>query len=500
MNRIKQYYTKNPLTVILAVAFIARLVSVLFARGYGMHDDHFLIIETSRSWASGFDFQGWLGDSPQGHSFTYPLLMYVLFKCLMFLGIENLDVQMYFVRLIHALLSLLTILFSYRIVMRTSNDKRQANITGWILAVLWCMPWLSVRNLVEMVCMPFMVWATWIYVRNENPRTKDLIYSAVLTAVAFAFRFQVIFFIGGMGLSMLIHKQWKNAVVWTVSLLVMFSLTQLSDVFIWHKPFAEMQQYVLYNFFHSGQYPQGGFFKYFGVLAGVLLPPVSIMLLFGFFYNWKKLYLFLPSFCFLLFHSIFPNKQERFIFPIIPFVVMLGVMGCRDFLITHPLNVKWRKAVKVCVVISLVLNFVLLVPVTVHYSKKSRVESMAYMAHYRPNVKSFIYEDTPNEDFERMPRIYTLQNCTQINVMTKDSCQADTNVAFVLFADGVNLNERVANMKKYYPELQYDTVFKPSFIDALMRKINRHNRNYSYFVYRNGEVQPYQPRQNAPKP
>ena len=81
MNTLKNYYEKYPLTIIILVAFIIRMFSVLFAKGYGMHDDHFLIIETSRSWASGWDFQGWLQTIPQGHSFTYPLLLF-FFKLL----------------------------------------------------------------------------------------------------------------------------------------------------------------------------------------------------------------------------------------------------------------------------------------------------------------------------------------------------------------------------------------------------------------------------------
>lgn len=492
MKKLTEYYGKHPLTVILCVAFIVRMLSVLFAKGYGMHDDHFLIIETSRSWVEGWDFQGWLNDVPQGHSFTYPLLMFFFFKFLSFIGIESLDVQMYFVRFVHALLSLLTVYFSYKIVFRTTNEKRLANLSAWILSLLWCMPWLSVRNLVEMVCMPFLLWATWIYIRNQNPRIKDVIYSGALMGIAFAFRFQVIFFIGGFVLAMLIYKQWKNAVIWTLSLLVVFSLTQISDVFIWHKPFAEMQEYIMYNFFHSGEYPQGGFFKYFGVLLGVLLPPLSVLLFFGFFYGYKRLLLFLPSFCFLLFHSVFPNKQERFIFPIIPFIVLLGIIGCYDFAIKHPLSLKRRKIIKVCVIISLVLNTVLFIPVTVHYSKKSRVESMVYLYKYRPNVKTFIYEDSNNNDWERMPRIYTVQNCRQINV-TSDTVDINnlnikTPVAFILFADENNIDKRVANMKRFYPNLQYKTTVKPSFIDAVMTKINRHNHNYSYVIYSNSDV------------
>ena len=494
MKKLIDRYNKHPMGSILLVAFIVRMFSVVFAQGYGMHDDHFLIVETSRSWASGWDFQGWLQNSPSGHSFTYPIMMLALFKTLMFLGLNDLLTQMYIVRFLHACLSLLTVYFAYKIVFKASNERKMANITGWILALLWCLPWLSVRNLVEIVSMPFLLWSTWLYFRNSNPNTKDAVLSGIVMGIAMAFRYQIIFFIGGFGLAMLIMKQYKNAVFWSVAVILLFSLTQISDLFVWKRPFAEMQAYIEYNLYNSGQYPQGGFFKYFGVLLGVLVPPISVFLLFGFFYGYKRLVLFLPSFAFLLFHSIFPNKQERFIFPIIPFVVILGVIGLNNFLIKHITNIKFKKIIRICVYISLILNVILLVPVTLHYSKRSRVETMAYMSKYAPDVKSFIYEDTPKNDYVKMPRIYSNQSIRQFNIYSANNNVKDSlfnpEPAFVLFTNRTNLQNRVAYMRKAYPNLEYETTIKPSPLDFLMQKINRHNHNFTYIIYRNKDVLP----------
>jgi hypothetical protein len=37
--------------------------------------------------------------------------------------------------------------------------------------------------------------------------------------------------------------------------------------------------------------------------------------------------LFWPSFLFFAFHNYFPNKQERFILPILPLFIIAGVIG-----------------------------------------------------------------------------------------------------------------------------------------------------------------------------
>ena len=72
--------------IILFAALVIRIISALFSKGYGMHDDHFVIIETAASWADGIDNSGWLPWSkqsigiPQGHSFTYVGINFLFFK------------------------------------------------------------------------------------------------------------------------------------------------------------------------------------------------------------------------------------------------------------------------------------------------------------------------------------------------------------------------------------------------------------------------------------
>jgi hypothetical protein len=81
--------------VILFAAIIARLIAVIFSQGYGMHDDHFLIIESSSSWANGADYNDWLPWSkgndghPEGHSFSYVGLNYFYFAFMKLVGFTD---------------------------------------------------------------------------------------------------------------------------------------------------------------------------------------------------------------------------------------------------------------------------------------------------------------------------------------------------------------------------------------------------------------------------
>ncbi|MCB0484019.1 MAG: hypothetical protein KDC37_05600, partial [Flavobacteriales bacterium] len=51
---------KYPLPTVLLLALVPRLVAAIFSKGYGMHDDHFLVIEAAQSWLDGFDYNRWL--------------------------------------------------------------------------------------------------------------------------------------------------------------------------------------------------------------------------------------------------------------------------------------------------------------------------------------------------------------------------------------------------------------------------------------------------------
>ena len=121
-------------------------------------------------------------------------------------------------------------------------------------------------------------------------------------------------------------------------------------------------------------------------VGGILLPPVSLFLFAGFVKIWKKyLLLFLPTFIFLLFHSSFPNKQERFVLTVIPFFIIAGVLGWELIVRESEFWKRRKNFIKVSWIIFWTLNFILMPFISTHYSKKARVESMVYLSKYLKN-------------------------------------------------------------------------------------------------------------------
>lgn len=231
-----------PLDRLLLIGLFFRLISVVFSKGFGWHDDHFLIIEAAQSWVDGDDYNNWLPSEndpsrvPQGHSFFYVGIHFIILKLLAIIGMVDPQFKMMVIRFIHALWSLLIIKYGYKIALQNSNE-RTAWYVGLFLAVFWFMPFVSVRNLVEFVCVPPILMA--IHLLNQKQvNWKNFFLAGIILGIAFSIRFQTIFISGGIGIALLMRRNsFKNSLITVTSFFLVLMLTQgLIDFLIWNKP------------------------------------------------------------------------------------------------------------------------------------------------------------------------------------------------------------------------------------------------------------------------
>lgn len=537
LKRLILFKNRHPFFTILMIGLFFRLIAAIFSKGFGMHDDYFLVIEPGGSWSDGVDYVKWLpwtlgNEGPQGHSFFYVGINYAIFSFLKLFGMGNPQTLMFFNRLIHAAISLLIISFGYRIASLISN-KKTAYFIALLLSVFWFMPFLSVRNLVEIVCIPFLMYSTLIVLRQEIIRKNkeqgfhrtSYLIAGFFFGLAFSVRFQTIFYIGGIGLALLFAKNWKGMLLTAAGVLVSIILVQGGiDFLVWGRPFAELTEYVTYNVEHATSYITKPWYNYLLVIGGLLIPPISLMMLFGFFRDWKKQFLlFFPTFIFLVFHSAFPNKQERFILPIIPMIIILGMVGWDRFIKESNFWKNHQKILKACWIFFWIINISALIAVTPTYSKKARVESMAYLRNY-PQTKYFVIEDIDRTALKRPPVFYSGHNWPKYNAIMKTGSDwkgekaselppyktegkkltfnefkeyrnwqdISQQPAFVFFhnAESATIENRVDSMMTIFPNLVFETTIKPSFMDLFIHRINPHNANESIDIYRNQDVIP----------
>jgi hypothetical protein len=489
----------TPLQQLLIGGLLIRLAAVIFSKGFGWHDDHFLIIESSQSWVDGY-YNYWLptesepNREPQGHALFYIGLHYYLFKLFSILGFADPQMKMFFVRLFHALWSLLIIKYAYKIAYQYGG-KKVAWYCGLLMAFFWFMPFMSVRNLVEFVCVPPMLIAIW-HLNREEISWRSYLRAGIWMGIAFSIRFQSIFILAGIGLTLLIQKrQFKHIILFASCFAAVVLITQgLVDYIIWKKPFAEFISYVEYNLNNASAYGTDNWHMYFDLIFGLLIPPLSFLLFAGYFYSWKKTQLiFWPVLLYLAFHTYFPNKQERFIMTVLPLLVISGTIGM--FMLHEKYREKIRaKLFRFSKIFVIALNLLLLPVLTISYSKRHRVEAMSYLYKKRP-ANNFFIEDSNKETDFLLPPLYYYGKWMPIGGITKqytaDSmaayCQrlnSNLQPHYVVFWQAENIEARVDTLKKRFPGLTLETVIEPSFIDKTLYRLNPLNDNQTAFIYR----------------
>ena len=257
---VERFWNEHPLLAILIIALIPRLIAAIFSKGYGMHDDHFgpieqpfIIMQNISYWTS--------RANPHGHSIVYPLIHYVLFNGLEYFGIMDPQFKMYIVRFLHAFYSLIVVFFGFKIAERLS-DQNTAKEVGLILALFWAFPFLSVRNLIEMVCIPPLM-AGFYYSLISRERTRNAFIAGLCFGLAFVFRYQTLSISGTLGLIFLFRKEFKQMFLLAGGFLVTAIIIQGSvDIFAWGYPFASFLEYVGYNARHGEDYTTGPWYNY----------------------------------------------------------------------------------------------------------------------------------------------------------------------------------------------------------------------------------------------
>jgi hypothetical protein len=476
--------------LIIFAAIIVRLIATIFSQGYGMHDDHFLVIEASASWVDGYDYNNWLPWTegnvgiPEGHSFTYVGLNYIYFSIMKFLGVMDPKILMLVNRLIHALASLVVVWFGMKITEKLSNRENAVKV-GWILALLWILPFVSVRNLVEVAALPFLVYGVWLVLKKE--KIGNFILAGMFIGMAVSFRYQIGVFAMGIAAYYFFKWQFKLFFAFSFGVVLLFILTQgLVDYFIWGYPFAELISYITYNLKEGSAYlPNQNYFMYFIVLIGSLFVPLGIIIGIGFFKSYKRYaVLFIPTLAFILFHTLYPNRQERFILSVLPFFIILGVMGYQLLKDSNWKNKLWKTSM----LIFWIFNVPFLLFSMTMYSKKSRVEAMYHL--YGNNIENerILLEGSSTQRTSMMPKFYAKSWYSQFTDRTDSTQDLRVNPVndydYIFFFDEKDLSKRIQKYKVIYPKMKLEKKSFPSTIDVMLRKLNPRNANEYIEIWR----------------
>ena len=497
MKALRKIVENLNIRQIIYIGLVIRLLAVFFSPGYAFHDDHFEMPELVFKWKDGISFL-WTGSNVHVFSLIYPGMMYLLFDACHAVGINRPEDMMFVVRLVHALVSLLGIYYAYLLTLRLSGRKDSAILVALAMALFWIFPFMSVRNLREFFCIPFLIMGSY-YIADPKLTLRSIFLAALFFNISFSIRLQILFIPIGIGLCLLFNRQYhKKAIVFGIAFGIAYMLTQgLFDLIYYGDPIANIKEYIRFNSNpeNIGIQPQGPWYQYIGTVAGVLWAFPFLILAWGYIYSFRMSFqlkmFFLASLLFFAFHSYYSNKQERFILPFIPYFILLGIIGFREYYSKH-YEKKWlAKSTKIILAWFLLFNTIGLVVLTFTYSKRSRVEGMIYLRK-KGDVTNLIMEG--DVSLQRPPLFY-LGKHLDTYVLSADGnieeLQKEINGSgkprpnYVIMAGSAHFDQRLSRLKTLFPNLKQETVVTTSFVDNLAHWLNpKHNQNEDWYIYK----------------
>jgi hypothetical protein len=500
VQRLRIWVSLHPLKFLLVLGLLLRILAALFARGYMGTDDHFQVIEIAADWQRG-NFVFLPGDTQFYRSLFYPVLNWLLLALLNGLGIYHPDVVMLVNRLLHAFFSLWTITLTYKLGLLLL-DRRIAFTAGLLSAAYFLMPYVSVRNLIESFCIPFLLWGLYETAKVETGKAENPQRSWALAGLAFGLafliRWQVAAAILGVGLYLIYRWRWRGLVIVTPFGLIPVLAEAVWDWWAHGVFFGSFWVYIQHNLAHSRDYIVGPWYRYLVLLVALFIPPFSFLFL-GAIVRWAKRFgvLIWAAAAFLIIHSAVPGKQERFILPIFPLLALMGVAGLQFWQENRPSLVPWIRwgwrwfwAV----------NAVLLILATFNYSQKARIASFVYL-YERGDARGVVVDFTEKgtllplyyldgADPERLrPQVYRVYSTTDFDTLRQrhsgllEPPVAPLNYA-IIFSQG-KLEEHLKMITEHLGRVTVLAHIPPSLADRILLWLNpKYNHSKEAWVCR----------------
>lgn len=524
MERIKHtllyIVEKKTLLFCIWTAFLFRMLALFFSRGIAFGYEHYVYLENAQQLISGqttlseFLYSGDNTFIQHGYSLLYLGINWLVLFLGEFFGIFDPRSKMFIIRLVHALASLLAVYYCYRIA-RLFSIRKVGLAVGLSVAVLWFMPFVSVRNFAENVSAILLLAGFYRLAKYDPKKFKfaDDLFTGFLMAIGFSISYNSGAFIFGVFLSMIIRGNHRRALNYLLGALVsVMAFEGLGALLLFREPFYMITEYA--QSIASGRlYTSGSsnYYMYASILILMYLFPWGIAAFYGFLRSWKKYFMiFFPVCFYIVVHYLIPYKQERFMLNILPFYLILVVAGLYNFRRNSPVYLKHKTFSRWVVISFVVINVPLLLIASTAYMRRTQVESMLFLSKYRQSVHSIFVDDSGQTSSKSFPPFYFGGRLVQYtynkqpdpdpsivksfvnegndvrSLFSRDYFvgMGDTLLpSFVFFYGDYDLQQRTEAVQKIFPDLTYVTKFTPSLCDRVIQYFNKSNLNPPVYIY-----------------
>jgi hypothetical protein len=423
-------------------------------------------------------------------------------------------------RLVHGLLSMLTIYYCYRVTYRLAN-RRAALAIGILTSMLWFFPCLCVKNMPECVASVIMLAAVYRLAKTRKQFYKfaDDIFTGFLLGVAVSFCYNLMIILVGCAICYILKSGLKRALMILFGAgIALFALEGLVDTIAFGTPFYVFGEYVsdIIEGYQNTEWKFRNIYMYISILAVVIPLPWGILGLYGYVKSWRHCFMmFFPVTFYIIVSYMLPNKEEKFMVSILPLFFILCVTGWfrfqseSRFIIGHPSLQRWSVA------LFFAINTPMLVLTSISYTRRPQVETMIYLSHYKSDITSIFVEDRGRVCSKSLPPFYLGKDVEVYRLRRSDEgidpslyfssefgdialhehniysekyflnpAFADRRPQFVIFCGDYDMPARLAKMRRIFPQLTYETTCSPSLADMVIEFFNSSNNNVNLHVYR----------------
>jgi len=528
MRRFIRYcFEEKPLLFCIWTGFLFRLLAVLFARGIAFGFDHYAYLETAQNIVNGtLSMQQLIMNDDiynfirHGNSVVYLYLNAAILYICEFFNLFDAQSKMFIMRLVHGLLSMLSIYYCYRITYRLAN-RRAALAIGVLTSMLWFLPYLSVKNMPECVASVIMLAAVYrlAKTRKQTYKFADDIFTGFLLGVAVSFCYNLMIILIGCAICYMIKSGLKRAMMILFGAgIALFALEGLVDTIAFGTPFYVVGEYIadIVEGYRNSEWEFRSVYMYISILAMVIPLPWGFLGLFGYVKSWRHCFmLFFPVTFYIIVSYLLPNKEEKFMVSILPLFFILCVTGWFRFQSESRFFISRPRLRKLSVALFFAVNTPMLIMASVSYTRRPQVEAMIYLSRYKSDIVSIFVEDRGRSCGKSLPPFYLGKyadiyrlRCTgegvdpslyfsseigdislnEHNIYSEkyflNQAFADRRPQFVVFYGDYDMPYRLATMREIFPQLSYETTCSPSFADRIIEFFNPSNNNVNLHVYR----------------
>ena len=267
------------------------------------------------------------------HDYRSPLYLFILagwLKIGLGIGLTEAISQIQWVYLLQGTCSLLCVVAIYEWVKNWS-DQRAASWALYLVAAHGILPFASTRSFMESFAMGFLSLGLVLLAKNETEKkflSKNLWWGWILVGFATLVRFQIGIIAVGWGAFVLLRRRWNVVLQGIIIGSILILAEALIDQSFGRYPFQTLHDYFAYNSDQTRAAVMPWYNTWLTWLGGLFFPFAFVM---G--RNWWKSIkenwtLFFPILLYVIVHSLYPHKEERYLYPILPLSMVFLARTC----------------------------------------------------------------------------------------------------------------------------------------------------------------------------